>query len=890
MEAPPNWATRLLRWFCDPDLIEDLEGDLLEIFQRMQERSGLRRARMLYSWLVLRSLRPSAMKKNQLLKNSKPIMIYGNIKIALRVLLKDWFNTSMNLLGLGIGIFCFLLLGAYVQHELSFDQFHSKKERLYRVWLKEDYGNGKVFFNAVTPLRFETLLEENFPETEHALQYMEQNGLVGEADNQINEKVAVLSPEFFQVFDFELLVGSKTQVVDELDDVVISRAYALKYFGSKDPIGQPLAIQLGDDQRVFTVAGIFKDIPQNSSIQFDIGISNLNNRQLFSERALMAWFNVATETYLLLKPGARIEDIDAKMQDVVMSLMGDATYGDDSMERDQYQIGFQKMTDIHLDPSVPLGFAPVSNPQYIMILGAIGLLVLVIACVNYTSIATGQSLRRSKEVGIRKSMGAHRMQLVMQYLTEGILLTFIAITLAAVATFLTIPFFNKMVGIDITPSLHYLHLLVALVVGILAGIYPALVAARSEVVQALHATTQSSGKLLVRKALMIIQFAVTVFLISSTLIMRDQIQFLLRKDLGYDYSTKVSTRLVYDPASRGLGELISSGMQNGEMLKSKLEQYPQISGISMGTHMFGTPGWAGLAYTDENDVFRRFNMLVTDAHFLGTFDIQVIEGRDFQPGNGLDERQSVIINEAAAELFDLDEPVGKKLPGSSFGEHQIIGMTRDFHFNSLHTEISPLVIVQNARPIMEGISDVGFGDSPIPKLVFTYNGSNLQEAPDILKEAWESTFPNEQLNFQFLDQRIQEQYESEMQMQDLVSLSTGVAVLIAALGLLGLSMLVVSSREKEIGIRKVMGATPRAIFGLIARGFWWQILIAIVLSVPLTYWIMSQWLENFAYRTPMNLGPFLLSGLLAFTVAGLVMSYHTIKASLINPIESLREE
>ncbi len=892
MNQPPRLADRLLEWFCDPLLLEDLQGDLYEIFEARREEG--KSTKLLYWWLVIRSFRWSALKKSKKLKNSGLMITKNNFKIALRVLWRDKFNSAVNLLGLTIGITCFLLLGFYVKQEMSYDNFHSKKDRIYRSWLKEDYGEGQIFFNSQTPLRFEALFEENFPEVEKAVQYIEQSFLVGKGENRINERVAIISPDFFEVFDFNMIEGNLNDPLPTRNDVIISQGYAKKYFGENDPIGKVLTLQQGEDDREFNVSGIFQDIPNTSSIRFDIAFSTDNNRDLFGERSMNAWFNVVAETYILLRENTSVAAVNEKMQDVVLELMGDVGYGDGPMQRDQYNIGLQSLTDIHLNPDIPLGYAPVANPQYVFILGGIALLVLIIACINYTTLSTGQSLNRSKEVGIRKVLGARKGGLIYQYLSESILLCMLAMLVGATISYLLIPLFNSLTGTEIFLEFEWWHLviyfLMALIIGTVSGAYPALILSGFKVIRILRGGNQSTGNLTTRKGMVVLQFLITVFLITTTLIMRKQLQYLQDKDLGFNYKAVVSTALSADPSAQRLSQIISSGMENGELLKARLESHPEISNVAMGTHVFGTSGWANLAHTDDNGIFRWFRMLAVDANYIDAFGIKIIEGRSFEEGNGLDQRQSIILNEAAVKHFNLEDPIGKKLPGSEFGDHQIIGVTEDFHYTSLHSEVEPLVIVQNIIPIASGVSDADFVDSITPKLVFTYNGSNLSEATDILKKEWEEVFPNESWNFAFLDEQIKSQYESEIRMNKLIAIATFLSILIAALGLLGLSLLVVNSKIKEIGIRKVMGASPVSIFRLLAKDFSIQILIAIVLSVPITLWMMNNWLENFAYRTNIGIGLFLISGLASIVVAILVISYHTIRAARINPVESLRNE
>ncbi|MEQ9404892.1 MAG: ABC transporter permease [Cyclobacteriaceae bacterium] len=891
---PPKWANWFLEWYCHPDLLEDLQGDLYEIYDQKIVEGGKRKANLIFVWLVFRSFRLSVFKRKQKFKNSILTMTGNNFKIALRVLWRDKFNSAINLLGLTIGIACFLLLGLYVKQELSYDQFHSKKDRIYRTWLKEDYGEGRIFFNSQTPLRFEEMFENNFPEVEKVVQYIEGTRLVGRGENRLSEKIAVISPDFFEVFDFQLIDGNQQQPLPTKESLVISQQYAKKYFGDSDPLGKSVAVELGEHIQDFTVTGVFVDIRKESSIQFDLAISTENGRDLFGDRSYTAWFNVVAETYILLNERAQINTIEAKIQDIVLGLMGDVGYGDGPMQRDQYNIGFQTLTDIHLNPDIPLGYAPVSNPQYVFILAVIGILVLIIACINYTTLSAGQSLKRAKEVGMRKVLGAVRGTLIYQYLSESLLLALLAMIFGTVITILLIPSFNILTGTEIFFQFEWWHILIylaiGLIIGFVAGSYPALVISGFKTINILRGGSQSTGKLTARKGLVVLQFLVTVFLISTTLIMKQQVNYLQDKDLGYDYKAVISANLMADPALGRTSERINSGFANGELLKSRLEKYPEITKIAMGSHMFGTSGWANLAYNDDKDIFRRFRLLVVDAAYLDAFGIKMKEGRPFEFENGLDQRQSVILNETAARYFGLDDPIGAKLPGTDFGEHQIIGVTEDFHFTSLHSEVEPLVIVQNPVPIFMGISDGDFGDSLIPKLAFTYTGSNLTEATEILKREWEAAFPNESWNYNFIDERIKSQYENEARMNKLISVATVLSIVIASLGLLGLTMLVVNSKVKEIGVRKVMGASPLSIFRLLARGFSIQLLLAIVLSIPITIWLMNKWLANFAYRVEIGVGLFIISALLSVIIAFLVISYHTMRATRINPIESLRAE
>jgi putative ABC transport system permease protein len=886
--SPPKWADRFLKWYCRPDLIEDLQGDLYELHEARCANGKIKSANYIFIWYVLKSFRYATINKKFIPKHSAFTMTTNNFKIAFRVLKRDKFNTGINLLGLTIGIACFMLLGLYFTQEFSYDKFHTKKDRIYRSWLKEDYGDGKVFFNSNTPLRFEALFEEHFPEVEAAVQFIPENHLVGNGENRISEQIAVISPEFFEIFDFEIIAGNSSTPLPTKNDLVISKAYAKKYFGDKNPVGLTLGIQINEGIRDFTVSAIMEDIQKTSSIKFDMAISNQNNKELYGESNMSAWFTIIPDTYLLLKENTSINAMENKIQGVVMS------YLKDEVDEGVYQIGFQPLTDIHLNPDIPLGYAPVANPQYVYILGLIGVLVLIIACINYTTLSVGQSLKRAKEVGMRKVLGAIKSTLIYQYLSESILLALIAMTLGTAITLLVIPLFNILTGAEITYIFELWHmwmfLAIGLIIGITAGVYPSLVLSNFRIINALRGKLSSSGNHVVRKTMVVFQFLVTVFLISSTLIMRDQLNFLQGKYLGYNYETVITVPLHASPDANGLTQQVGTGMANGEILKQKLSLHPEVSKITMATHTFGTPGWANLAFTDKEGAFRRFQFLTVDPNFISAFSINILSGRDFDKENASDKRQSILINQAAVDYFGLKDPIGEKLPGNDFGEHQIIGVTDNFHYASLHDKVQPLVITQNISPIVQGVSDGNITDSVIPKLMFTYTGPQLVKVEKILKEAWESSFPNENLEFNFLDEKLKLQYVEEARMNKLITISTVLSIIIASLGLLGLTVLVVNSRIKEIGIRKVMGASPITIFKLLVNSFSSQLLIAIILSIPLTYWLMNQWLTNFEYRIEIGLELFVLSGILSIAIALIVISFHTIKAAMVNPIESLRTE
>ncbi|MFY0687852.1 MAG: ABC transporter permease [Cyclobacteriaceae bacterium] len=882
--GPPKWANRLLEWYCKPELLEDLQGDLYEIYYQQLESRGVQFAKWSFIWLVLRSFRLSTLKGQKLKLNNNMTVL--NLKVAARILKRERLNTSLNVLGLSVGIICFVLIGLYSWQELTYDQFHSKKERLFRVWLYENYGDDREFFNATTPLRFEELLETEFAEVQTATQYIRQQVEVIRADQErIDESIAVVSPEFFDVFDFELIHGAINNPFASDFQLVISRTYAKKYFGDADPVGRSLELQLGSSAKQFNVVAVMEDFPVSSSIQADLVVSNHLNRELFGDGNMQAWWSVVGETYLLLKENTAIASVEEKHQDVVMK------YLDGEVKRGEYQLGFQPITDIHTNPDIPLGNAPVINPQYVYVLLVIGILVLLVACVNYATLSIGQSLKRTKEVGMRKILGANRNGLISQYLMESILVALMSMAIGGTFTIFLVPVFNELTGANLIYQFEWVHLLgflaLAVVVGLISGLYPVLSLSKIRTMQITNGGNHAKAKHWTGRALVVFQFLITIFLISSALIMRKQLMYLQEKDLGYNHEAFVSVALHADQDAEGFREQLNSSHDNAQLLRNRLEQHPQISAMSISSHAFGTNGWVEFGFEDKQGTFRKFRFLKTDADFFQAFGIETVQGRPLIEDG--DDR-SLILNRAAVTYFGLEEPIGAKLPGEEFGDHMIVGVTDDFHFSSLHTEVEPLVIGKSFDLIFEGISDADFQDSVFPKLIFKYTGNNLAEVKEILRASWETLFPNQQLTFSFVDESIRQQYEDESRMQKLLTVATIISIVIASIGLLGLTMLVMHAKEKEIGIRKVVGATTTQMFGLLSKSFASQLVMGIAFSVPFTVWLMRKWLDNFAFQVEIGVGVFVLAGFISIGLALLVISYHTWRASTRNPIKSLRTE
>jgi len=885
--SPPKWADRFLAFYCKPEFLEEIQGDAHELFERKANES-LFKAKLAFIWNVIRFFKWSNIKITN--NNSNFIaMTSNNFKVAARVLWKQKVNTALNIGSITIGMACFILISLYVQQELSFDKFHDKGDRIYRTWSKEDYGQGQEFFYTSSPLPLAPALEANIPEVETTVRVDYNRFLVGEGENRINEQVGIVSSNFFDVFSFQLVSGNSSTPLGR-EDVVLSESYATKYFGTSNAVGQKLTFQIGDEQVDYTVSAVMADMPSNTGFQMNMIVSNEDLERFYDPRALQAWFNIAPETFVLLRQNADIESVRAKLPGMIQSVLGD------EVEEGEYELGLQRLSDIHLDTAFPAASMPVGNPNYVYVLATIGLLVLVMACINYTTLSTGQSIKRAKEVGIRKVVGAQKSGLVWQYLSESILITFCAVILGVVLAHVLLPTFNDLAGASLTipftlESFGVLALIIILV-GMLTGIYPALVLSNLKLISILRGGSSGGRRTgLFRNSLVVFQLLLTIFLISGSLVMRQQLNYLQNADVGYQKEAMVYLGMYAQEGAEGLIGRIESGFDNANIIKPKLESYPEIESIGMANHMFGSSGWTKIGFSDKQGLFKEFSLLITDAYYNSSFAIEIIAGRDFDPELAIDKRESILINEAAASYFFGDEsPLEKRLPGDDFGEHKIIGVVKDFNFESLHNEVQPLVITQNAAPIFQGGSDFSINSNPLPKVFFKYTGSNLLAVAEILEDVWSSTFPNEELNFSFLDERIRLMYENEARINQIAGLATMISILIAAFGLLGLTILVVNTKIKEIGIRKVLGASPWTIMRILLVQFSAQLIIAFIISIPVTWYVMDQWLNDFAYRIDIGVLVFLVSGLISFTIMMTVISYHALRAAQVNPVKALRTE
>jgi putative ABC transport system permease protein len=820
-------------------------------------------------------------------------MLQNYLKIAFRSIWGNKLHTVINIVGLSLGIATCLLIVLFVKDEWTYDAFHSKADRIYRVWAKENWGENQEFFNTVTPYPMGPALKENFAEVEQEVRIVETNPQLKVGENQFTERVTIVGQHFFDVFDFSIVQGESKNLLSQINHVVLTERMAKKYFGNADPVNKTISIALTESFEEFVVKAVTENPPINSSIQYDVLVSDLNFSRMFSQQLLTSgWFNINPETYVLLRSNVSSSDLERKFPPVFKMLLGEEDY-----KNSKYTVGLQALTAIHLDTSFPAGIAPVSNPRYSYILAAIALLILVVACINFITLSVGRSLKRAKEVGIRKVAGADRKHLIFQFIGEALLITVLSLIAGLVLALVNLPLFNELSGkqlfFPVNMFMAGVILTLIVVIGIFSGSYPALVLSSFRPAVILKGGLQAgSSKQTIRKILVGLQLVFSVFLISSTLIMREQLAYLQNKDLGFNKEqlAVIQLNVPRTPEYNRLPDRVKAGFEKVEQFKGELARVTDIKGVCGTSHDFGNGSWTTVGYTDDKGVYRNFTLNTVEPDYFNVLAIEFAAGRNFDTNNPSDARRGVIVNEAFAKVYGWDDAIGKKIPGKNFLDHEVIGVVKDFNYESLYTKVQPLVMVMDPQIILAGVENINISNSPIPKLMVRLQTGNMSAAIDQITGIWEKLTGGEEFAFQFVDQSMAAQYRNEQNLGKIVSIATLLAVVIGSLGLYALASLAMQSRTKEISIRKVLGATEKSLLVLLSKEYIVLVGISLIVSIPLTWYGMTEWLQTFEYRVSVGIGFFVVAGLLSLVIALLTISYQTLKTASAQPAQTLKYE
>ncbi|MEM6526006.1 MAG: ABC transporter permease [Bacteroidota bacterium] len=863
---PPKYLIHFFRWYCHPDYVEDLEGDLLERFYKSTEEKDVRSAKWGFTKDVIRLFRPGIIKP---LGGTNKLNRYGMLqnyfKISWRNLLNQKLYSSINIGGLSIGITCFLIVFLYVHHELSYDQFYDKPNKIYRVYQKQigNISGGSDLF-AETPVILAPKLMQDFAEVEHATTLQRQSALISFNDKHYKERGLWADNQFFNVFPIPFITGNPTTALQGTESIVLTESLAQKIFNNTDPIGQQIIFRRN---LTFTVTAVIEDLPETSSLKFsyltNLGASSFYQREL--EQA--SWFSNSFFTFLSIAEGANPKSLEANIQRMFDGLQRE---NKNYLFDVKYRLG--SLTDLHLETNINSDIGLKGNPDYIKLFSIIAILVLSLACINYINLAVARSIKRAKEVGLRKVIGARKEQLMTQFLSESVLISFIALFFGFLLTIALLPMFSSWIERPLTieslgPWLYFGLPILVMIIGVISGSYPAFIISSTEPVNAIKGKiiNKHSGVKL-QNLLVVAQYTVAVVLIISSLIIYKQFQFIQDKELGYQkdhiIAISVDDRKLFDHVD----QLKTKWLQNPSILAVSLtERLPTY--IRSSTTILGKQGEGRLAIQRAR----------IDPDYLQVFDIELIAGRNLSTEIRSDKESGRIINETAAKELGWkpQEAIGKEFYYLDGEAMTVVGVVKDFHMNSLHLPIIPLMMMLRN----EYVSYIGVKVHP----------DNIIETLTYLEQSMKEYSPYP-FNFNFLDEHCDRLYKSEIQAGELFGFFTLIAILIASVGLFGLAAYSTSQRTKEIGIRKMLGASVARIITMISTQYLKLALISLLIAAPIGWFFMKQWLQDFSYRVEIKWWIFAIAGLGTFALSLLTVSSQSIKAAVSNPVDSLRNE
>lgn len=818
-------------------------------------------------------------------------MLINNLRIALRYLLKNRSFSIINLFGLTLGFACFIILSLYIQDELSFDRFHRDGDRIYRVLQHELEEDGKVRDLAVVNAQLGAESLKQFPEVEDAFRFTGFGRITMGNDPPNRKYVNLITPDpnFLRFFDFDVVEGDRNTMLSSPNAVVLTESEARKYFGNEPALGKSIwsnLVRRENRQYVdFTVSGVIKDFPSNTHLQFDVMFSESTFPGVFpwyNNFVASDWTSNSYVTYIKLKPGADPRSLETKMTELVK-----AHYPADQTFKSTFSL--QPLKDIHLHSANLQGSRADwngMNPFYLYMFGAVAFMILFIAGLNYMNLSTAAAVKRTQEIGTRKTMGAQQTQLIVQFTGEAVLLSGLSLVMALAIVQLVAPLANAFTGknlsIDQLPPVWMAGVTgVMLLVGILSSLYPAYLIARVAPVQALKkAMGRAHSRLSMRKLLVAGQFAVSIVMISSTLIIYRQLNYLREKNPGIS----VSDLLVVDINSGNL-------RRNFEQVKAEFAAVPEVVKITTSTRVPGE--WKSFpvarAKAANMELAKEMIYVGIDQDFLSTYNIRLLKGRNF-PG-GREDSTKVILTQLAVEELGLSDPIGQiiDVPSVRWGAStdelekplrvEVIGVADNFHFESFRQTMMPVMFAYPNTHIQR-----------IDYYTMEIKTSNWSETLDKLRAVNNRIDPENPMEYTFLDDRFREFYKADEKRGQVFLMFSVVIVLITVMGMFALASYSMESRAKEIGVRKVLGASVQSILGLVSREFLAIVLVAGLVALPVSWWMMRTWLSDFAYRVPLNIQTFLLAAMTALLIAFATIAFRTMRTARANPVESLRSE
>lgn len=875
LTPPPRWPLKILTYLLRKDYLEELSGDLEERFRDNADRFTLRKAKRLYALDSLKLLRPSLLKSpGGDYKLNHFGMFKNHFKIAIRNFKKHTSHSLINTIGLAISLACCVLVGIYLQHEVSYDKHFNNSDRIYRYtreFLNTD-GSTLVHLAALAP-PFIPYLKEDFPEME-AITSFNIFSAVLKIDEQfyVQRNLVQADENLFRVFQLDFISGDPLTALVNPRSVVLSEKTAIKYFKSTDVLGETLHYEQDGQEYTLKVTGVIRETPENTHFKMEMIVDfSFVEEQYESREALMKhWSENIYFTYFLLKEGRSVEEMEQRFPDFLAARL-------DEKANEWTALHTQKLTDIHLHSHLDSEVQANGNITHVYSFAIIGLMILIISMINYMNLTTAMSMNRAKEVGMRKVMGAGRSGIIGQFITESVVMVFLAVMVAIILAHLLLPYLGKMTGNSYDQGLIVILRNLALIsgsgilIGLLSGVYPALVVSGFKPLNALKSRFSiSSGSGNFRRSLVIIQFTISSILILGTGIIFKQLAYIRDKDLGFE---KDNTLIIY---------MNRESAAKDEAFKKSLLTHSSVLSYGTSNRLPSTQltSFSSVETEVNGDMVApeaSIKNIRVDASFLNSYGIELAAGRYFNEDITTDS-SGYILNEAAVKMIGWpsnDEAIGKRMNYSGKPGH-VIGVIKNIHFESLESKISPMVFLLTKEPL--GVLSVRL------------NGENLRKSVGFIEDQWDSFFPGQPIEYQFLDERFNELYEAEARRAEVFTALSFIAIFIACLGLLGLASFTVSRRAKEVGIRKVLGASVQQILMLLSREFLLLVLISFFIGFPVAFYFTEQWLAGYAYRIEIGVLPFVITGVLCLLMALLAVSSRTLKVARNNPVESLRDE
>lgn len=877
---PPKWADFLLKLFCSKRVIETLQGDLYELYEKRRIKSSKLKADYSFVGDVISSIRPFAMKKIWSKHSNTNAMFRNNLKVAWRGLVKHKMYSFIKIGGLAIGIAGCLLISLFVIDELGHDQNYPDADQIYRLINVDDSPGYGERWTAHQPLVAQ-LMKSEFPEVEMAGRLIPYNWFAG-GDNQVRrsdrkqnayeDSFAYMDQELLEMLRPEMVYGSVEDALTQPNSVLITRAKSEKYFQDENPIGKTLIFD-ENTENTWTVGGVMENPDPYSHIQFDFLLSLTS--QEFWDGEQTSWCCSNYNIYFKVAQGTNPQELQAKMtlrmKEGYLAYLRERGDQDADTIEEYFWYYLQPVTDIHLYSKNIYDILKHGDIKIVWLFSAIALFVLLLACINFINLSTAKSANRAKEVGLRKVVGSFRSNLIGQFLTESILVTFISTVFGVVIAYLLMPAFNTISGKSLempftewwlVPSM----LILAIVVGTIAGIYPAFYLSAFKPIEVISGKVSKGSKTSTLRSVMVIfQFTCSVILIVGSIVVYQQMQFMLSKDLGYD-----KEHIIMIQGANSVGDKL-------DLLQNELEKIPEVKSVSASNYLpvSGTK-------RDQNEFWKEGKRRIdkgigaqvwrVDDNYIETLGMNLLEGRDFEKST-LRDSNSLIINETMAFELGLEDPIGARI--ENWETWTVVGVIEDFHFESMREEIGPLALA------------LGRYGSVIPIKVKT---NDMKSTLSSITSTWDEIMPNQPIRYSFLDEVFASMYEDVQRTGDVFTGFALLAIFVACLGLFGLSAFMVEQRSKEISIRKVLGASVKMIFSLLTINFMKLVAISLLIAIPISYLFMNEWLLDFEFYIEISWLVFVIASVIITVIAIATVSYESLKAAVVNPAKGLRSE